>query len=172
MGTVRRYEEVAAVISDDTFCRERFETAVEWAVVLTGDPHAAQDIAQSVLARVTARLSSIENPDAYLRRAVVNACRNWRRTEVRRRRREVRAAEVDRHFSTDLGPASLPDLDLDVLDALNSLRFRERAALVLRYWAGWSDRDIAETLRCSESTVRVLVFRGLRHLRVALRRSE
>jgi RNA polymerase sigma factor (sigma-70 family) len=86
--------------------------------------------------------------------AVVNACR----AHHRRQRRER---------------ARFPDLVLDavsretpmMLDALAKLPYRQRAALVLRYWEDRSEREIAEVLGCRPATVRSHVRRGLESLR-------
>jgi RNA polymerase sigma factor (sigma-70 family) len=42
---------------------------------------------------------------------------------------------------------------------------KQRAAVVLRYYADYSDAQIAETLGCSEPTVRSQISRALAHLR-------
>jgi DNA-directed RNA polymerase specialized sigma24 family protein len=52
------------------------------------------------------------------------------------------------------------------------LPYRQRAAVVLRFWADWSHADIADALRCRESSARVLVHRGLAALRSQLVEEE
>jgi RNA polymerase sigma factor (sigma-70 family) len=52
-----------------------------------------------------------------------------------------------------------------VLDALGRLPYRQRAALVLRYYEDRPDHEIAEVLGCRPATVRSLVHRGLEALR-------
>jgi RNA polymerase sigma factor (sigma-70 family) len=54
---------------------------------------------------------------------------------------------------------------LEIVEALATLPYRRRAAIVLRYWAGWSDSEIGDALGCRSSNVRVLVHRGLATLR-------
>lgn len=146
----------AAGRAAEDFYRSRFELAVRWAVGLCGDPEAARDIVQDVMTRVIERASAADEPDAYLRRAVVNACHDWRRREQRRARRERLAAASAWRNEVD---------DPDVIEALGRLPERQRSALVLRHWAGWPDDEIAAALGCRPTTVRVLVHRGLRHLR-------
>lgn len=146
----------ARSVEADAFYRSRFQVAARWAVGLCGDPDVAQDIAQEVMVRVSARLGEVDDPDAYLRRAVVNACRSWRRSEFRRARRERLVATGD--------PVEAAVTDVEMLDALSRLVFRQRAALVLRHWSGWTDDEISEALGCRASTVRVLAHRGARRL--------
>jgi len=50
-------------------------------------------------------------------------------------------------------------------DALAALPTRQRAAVVLRYYADLPDADIARTLRCRPGTVRSLIHRALADLR-------
>ncbi len=45
----------------------------------------------------------------------------------------------------------------------------QRTVVVLRYWADWSDADIAHALTTTDGNVRVMAHRGLTHLRTSLR---
>jgi len=49
---------------------------------------------------------------------------------------------------------------------------RQRAVLVLRYYEGMSDAQIAEVLGCAETTVRGYAFRGLAALRIEMKSAE
>jgi RNA polymerase sigma factor (sigma-70 family) len=49
--------------------------------------------------------------------------------------------------------------------ALGALSERQRAVLVLRYYEGLADHEIATLLRCREMTVRSLASRGLAAMR-------
>ena len=42
--------------------------------------------------------------------------------------------------------------------------------LALRYWADWTDEQIADALGCAPSTVRVLLHRGIAALREEIER--
>ena len=48
---------------------------------------------------------------------------------------------------------------------LAGLPYRQRAALVLQYYEGLTQAEIAEVLGCREGTVASLVHRGLAQLR-------
>ncbi|WP_275423787.1 sigma factor [Virgisporangium ochraceum] len=53
---------------------------MRFARVLVGDPHRAEDVVQDALARAYPRWNRIvrvDQPDVYVRRAVVNASRSW-----------------------------------------------------------------------------------------------
>jgi RNA polymerase sigma-70 factor (sigma-E family) len=142
------------------------------AFLLTRDPHLAQDVAQEAFARLITRLPSIRNPDAvdaYLRRSVVNLCRKQWRREARersflRRHGPVEASRVD----------VLPDVaERDALQhALDRLSYRQRAALVLRFYEDLSERETARALGCAIGTVKSLVSRGLHALREEIEHEE
>lgn len=144
----------------DDFYRLHRADAVRWAVALVGSRAVAEELAHDSLLAVGRRLDTIDNPAGYLRRTVVNNARSWHRTHLRERRRIalVNAGQ----------PTSYTQPTRDTLDALARLPYRQRAAVTLRYWADWTDADIAAALGTSEGNVRVLVHRGLAHLRSAL----
>jgi RNA polymerase sigma factor (sigma-70 family) len=134
--------------------------AARWAVALTGRRDVGEDLAQEALVRTAARLGAIDNPPAYLRRTVVNACRSWARSATREQQR-VERAQAGR-------PVSVSADSHELLDSLARLAYKQRAAVVLRYWADWTDEQIAAALDCRPATVRVLLHRGLAALRKEL----
>ena len=138
--------------------------AARWAVALTGRRDMGEDLAQEALLRTAARLGSIDNPAAYLRRTVVNVCRSWARSVAREQRR-VDLAHAGR-------PASVSAAGHELLDSLGRLGYKQRAAVVLRYWADWTDDQIAAALDCRPATVRVLLHRGLAALRAELKEDQ
>jgi len=69
------------------FVRARGEHLLRVAVLLTGDWHAAEDLVQASLVklyRAWPRLDTKADPDAYLRRIMVNTHRSWWRARWRR----------------------------------------------------------------------------------------
>jgi DNA-directed RNA polymerase specialized sigma24 family protein len=62
-------------VSDDglqDFVSVRYAELLRTAYLLTGSQHAAEDLLQTVLLKATRRWSRIDEPMAYLRRALVN----------------------------------------------------------------------------------------------------
>ena len=55
--------------------------------------------------------------------------------------------------------------DVMIRVAVRSLPRREREALVLRYFADFSVREVAASMRCPEGTVKTLTRRGIERLR-------
>jgi RNA polymerase sigma-70 factor (sigma-E family) len=142
------------------------------AYILTRDREVAEDVAQEAFARLITRIPSLRNPDAveaYLRRSVVNLCRkHWRRLSRERSflRREGPAMAA--------GTTTQPDVARrDALRrVLDGLPYRQRAALVLRFYEDLTERQTARALGCAVGTVKSLVFRGLRTLREEMRDEE
>ena len=56
--------------------------------------------------------------------------------------------------------------------ALNKLPYRQRAALVLRFYEDLTERQTAKALGCAVGTVKSLVFRGLQTLKEEIRDEE
>ena len=153
----------------DEFAAQHLPSLLRYAAVLTGDRDIAQDIVQEVLARTHLRWASISRldvPEQYVRRVVTNEFLSWRR----RFARVVPVGEVTPR--RDPGPA--PDAatahaDRDALLAeLARLPRRQQAVLVLRYYEGLSDAEIAQVLGCQPGTVRGYAARALATLRVSV----
>jgi RNA polymerase sigma-70 factor (sigma-E family) len=137
------------------FYREAFPAAVRLAKLLTQDARVGEDLAQDAFARVFPKWSRVENPDAYLRAAIVNACRSWQSRRVTER---TKLPLVVSAVSTELAFNMLAD-------AVAALPYRQRAALVLRYYAGLSEAEIADAIGCRPGTVKSLTSRALAALR-------
>jgi RNA polymerase sigma factor (sigma-70 family) len=133
---------------------------VRLAAALTGSAETGQDLVQDSFVRLHRVWGHVREPRAYLRRAVINACNSHHRH--RRVERLQAAREITR-----------PDVALgadELADALDGLPHRQRAALVLRFYADLSDVDIATALRCRPGTVPSLIHRGLEQLRRVVER--
>jgi RNA polymerase sigma-70 factor (sigma-E family) len=144
--------------------------AVRVAALITGDADMAQDIAQDAFLRSVGRFRHLRQPeafDAYLRRAVVNACTSHFR------RRTVEAAYLRGQAR---GAASVDEPNHGRRDelrtALSALPARQRAAVVLRYYADLSEQQAGEALGCSAAAVRSMVARAMERLRERIPRSE
>jgi RNA polymerase sigma-70 factor (sigma-E family) len=129
------------------------------AYLLTGQREAAEDLLQTVLARVARRWDRIDRqPDAYVRRALY-------REQVSRWRR--RGREVFGVPDTPAGGdhAASTDLRVSLAAALRRLTPRQRAVVVLRYVEDLPEREVAEVLDVSIGTVRSTASRALGRLR-------
>lgn len=145
------------------FYEENLVAVVRLARLLTSDSHAAEDLAQDAFVKVYRYAASsdrpIENPVGLLRTTTVNLCRSW---HTSRHRAELRMA---RH-----GPdaTSLTEWERELDGSLRRLPYDQRAVVVLRYWLGLSEFEIAAALDCRPGTVKSRHARALRHLRKEL----
>ena len=136
---------------------------VRLAELLTGDRGRAEDLAQHGFAQAYAAWRRIRNgePDAYVRRCIVNAHTDWWR---RRSWREQPFAIMPEQPSVCDTAAALADREM-VLRALGRLTARERLVLVLRFYLDMSEIDIAAELDIAPGTVKSAASRGLAKLR-------
>jgi RNA polymerase sigma-70 factor (sigma-E family) len=155
-------------VTYEEFAEARLAALLRYAVMLTGDPHVAQDLVQETMVRVQLnwrRVARADMPDRYVRRMLTNQYVDWRRGSWMRRVL-LRAEPDDAPAPTDHAEASA---DRDVVWSwLARLPRRQRAALVLRYYEDLSDADIAEVLGCAVGTVRSMISRALATLRAQL----
>ena len=145
------------------FMHGRWPAMVRLAYGLTGDLGHAEDVAQAAFAKAYTswpRVIRSGNPDAYVRRILVNENRN------RFRRRRVRELSTGSPPETGV-PDALRRVDdrSALLAALQALAPRQRAVIVLRYWLDLSETETAATLNCSAGTVKSQASRALAALR-------
>ena len=144
------------------FATSRWPGLVRLAFGLTGDRGLAEDLAQTALARTYVawrRVSRADDPDAYLRRILVNTSnRRFRKRRVTEQPGDVPETPID-------GLADQVGERAALLAALRQLPPRQRAVIVLRYWEDLDDVQIAATLGCSPGTVRSQLSRALAKLR-------
>jgi RNA polymerase sigma factor (sigma-70 family) len=122
---------------------------------LTGSKDVAEDVVQDAFVKLYPCFDTVAQPSSYLYRSVVNGC--WTR------HRHRRVVERLRHLTTHREVA-LDEVD-ETRSALKLLPPRQRAVVVLRYYADLPLADIAEVLGVSTGTVKST----LHHAHAALR---
>jgi RNA polymerase sigma-70 factor (sigma-E family) len=145
------------------FMQHRWPAMVRLAYALTGDQGHAEDVAQAAFARAYASWPKIRrtgNPEAYVRRIVINENRNrFRKQRVAERLTgappESSSADTTRQY----------DERSALIAALQRLAPRQRAVVVLRYWLGLTEAEAAAELNCSVGTVKSQTSRALATLR-------
>jgi len=149
------------------FVRSRGEHHLRMATLLTGNPDAAQDLVQASLLklyRAWPRIDTSAEPDAYLRRIIVNTHRSWWRA---RWRQETPVPEVPEAAAGE-DAAERHAVGALVRQALARLSRQQRAVLVLRYCEDLPEAEVASMLGCSAGAVKTHAHRGLRALRASL----
>ena len=152
------------------FVRNRGTPLHQSAYLLCGDWHLADDVVQDTLIKAFEhwkRVRSADNPEAYVRRILINEVRGrWRRRE-----RSVPVAEFTDEPSVSDGTDDILRRD-GLRKALLSLPLRQRATVVLRYLEGLSERETAAALGCSVGTVKSQSSRALASLKSFYTRKE
>lgn len=125
-------------------------------------PGDAADIVSTAVVKALASPSwpTITNRRAYLYRAVFNAA------QTDHRRRRLRLERDDR--STPPPYWDLPNLHPEVRAAVGRLSVRQRAVVVLTYWADMDPAGVADHLGISDGSVRRHLARARSRLREAL----
>jgi RNA polymerase sigma-70 factor (sigma-E family) len=147
----QRERGVTAVDDFADFVTAALPGLLRYGHALTGNPHDAADLVQSVLEKIGSRWASVVrntgDPLAYTRKAMANGhISRWRRA-----RRENLVAELPdvaaaaERYSFDHEP---------LWQAVKALPPRQRAVIVLRYYDGLSEVDIASALGVSQEPSR------------------
>ena len=141
---------------EDTYADLRLPL-LRLAFLLTGSRDQAEDVVQAVFTSAYPRWDSIDEPRAYLRRAVVNAG-----NDVHRRRAK------DRRITPEPEPVtSIPEVD-ETWAVLVRLPVRQRTVVVLHFYEDQSLADIGRLLGRPAATVRSDLRRALSTLRSQL----
>ncbi|WP_415853183.1 SigE family RNA polymerase sigma factor, partial [Streptomyces albus] len=146
------------------YVRERRASLYATAYHLTGDRYEAEDLLQSALFstyRAWGRISDKAAVGGYLRRTMTNLhISAWRRRKLNEYPTEElpeTAGEQDAMRGTELRTV--------LWQALARLPELQRTMLVLRYYEGRTDPEIADILDISVGTVKSSIWRSLRRLR-------
>lgn len=136
-------------------------SAVQLAWLLTHDRATCEDVVHDAFVSLYPRFGSVQNPTGYVRASIVNGVRQRNRQAGRERARVELVAVTDAESTT--GPTG------GLLDAVGSLPLRSRTAIVLRYWEGLSDVEIAEVMHLRPGSVRSILSRAITQLRKEFR---
>jgi RNA polymerase sigma-70 factor (sigma-E family) len=154
-------------VTYEEFVNSRLPALLRYALMLSGDPHTAADIVQETMIRVHIKWRQVtraEAPERYVRRMLTNVYLDWQRGSWLRRV-TLRAVPDEPPPSPDHAERSAERDHVWAL--LAGLPRRQRAALVLRYYEGLADQEIADVLGCAVGTVRGHISRALATLRAA-----
>ncbi|GAA3453534.1 SigE family RNA polymerase sigma factor [Dactylosporangium matsuzakiense] len=155
----------------EDFAQARLPALLRCAALLCGERESARDLVQDVLTKSLVRwrrIGALDEPYAYVRAMLTNEF-----LSQRRRRRVVTvpltfdaldgpAVPVQRDYATDAAAREA------MWQRLATLPPQQRATVVLRYYEGLSDPEIADVLGCRPATVRSNAARALAALRIEL----
>ena len=147
------------------FYEETYDRAYRTALGIVRDPALAADVTQEAYVsayRKRDRFRGEAPSAAWLHKIVVNEALSV----VRRRPAQKRDADLGPFLVPDTAPHSTARLAL--LDALDGLPPRHRAAVILRYYHDYDYAAIARMLETSSTNVGAMLSRALDQLKVAL----
>jgi RNA polymerase sigma-70 factor (sigma-E family) len=153
------------------YMREQRPALMRFATVLTGQTWLAEDLVSDVLGKAYERwdrIAATDRPHAYVRRMVVNEHLSWHR----RLRRGSPSDELEAHVPPVADGADAHAERDAMIALLDRLPARRRTAVVLRYYVGLSDAEIAAELGVREGTVRSQIARAFSTLRINLTTAE
>ena len=154
----------AAAVSEqlvDELYRGQALRLTRMALLLVGDQSSAEDVVQDAFLGLFRGLDRLNDPSravAYLRVSVLNGCRSVLRG---RQRARLRRAATDLPVWSAEAAALAGEDRREVLQAVSQLPRRQREVLVLRYFLGLSDSEIAVNLGVSRGTVVSTASRAL-----------
>ncbi|HYT79636.1 MAG TPA: sigma-70 family RNA polymerase sigma factor [Actinomycetota bacterium] len=137
-------------------------------VLITGDRHEAEELAQDAFLAVWERwdrVGAMDNPTGYLYRTAMNVFRKRRRRAALAVRRAVGLIHAEDAFAA-------ADARQMVARALAGLSRRQRAALVLTELLGFTSDEAGRALGITPVTVRVLASQGRATMKHSLERSD
>ena len=149
-----------------------YRRLVRLSVLLVRDLETAEEVVQDAFVAMHDRWRRLRDPDlalAYLRQAVVNRSRS-----VLRHR-----AVVDKHRPNP--PPGMPSAEYGalvrlersaVVAALRKLPARQREAIVLRYYADFSEAEVAAAMGISRGAVKSHTARAIAALRADLEQQD
>ena len=161
-GGIARDEQPA-----DLLFRDAYPGLARWVRRLVDDDDIAHEVASEAFVRLLSRWTRVGNPRGYLYVIATNLVMDhWR--QVGRERRAVRrvAAGVEQDAVTH------PGQDVEVRILIESLPARLRKPFLLRYYGGFSIREVAALLSRPEGTIKADLFAARARLRMALGERE
>jgi RNA polymerase sigma-70 factor (sigma-E family) len=147
----------------EAFARARLGQLLAFGYRLTGDEHAAQDLVQEGLSRTGVRWRNVrraDRPEVYVQTVMSRLhVDNWRKT---------RLEDLGANSPARSRPGADSDVVVDMQRALRMLAPRQRAVLVLRHYADYTEAQTAEALGCAPGTVKSQTSDALHRLRTLL----
>lgn len=141
---------------------EEASNLVRLARFFVDDRDAAEDLVQEAFIRLARSVHRVQEPNkvpAYLRSIVLNLARDHNRRGLVSLRHRMRMGDEAVAGSDD--EWEIRDDQRRVIEALRELPSGQRNCLVLRYYLGLSNPEIAATLSVSVNTVKTQIQRGM-----------
>jgi RNA polymerase sigma-70 factor (ECF subfamily) len=155
----------------ESLFREHYSLVFRTAYRITGSIADAEDVLQTVFLRLARRAKDLElspSPGSYLRRAAVNASLDLVRSRGRSDSTPLEEVKPDLIHSHGRDPEAQQlerELRKLIRQAIASLSTRTAEIVVLRYFEGYDNYEIAQLLGTSQVLVAVVLHRARNQLR-------
>ena len=164
-GTRSKDYVAAAPTDPETLFRENYTALVRSLAVACGDSEAAADAVQDAFIQLCLhwrRVSTYDNPVAWVRRVAINRLSNQRRSLGRRAAALLRLGKEESRLSRD------PGFQTDLETALECLPMRQRLAVSLYYVEDLPIAEVATSMGISEGSVNTHLHRARAALKPVL----
>ena len=157
--------------------REHHEHVFRAAYRVTGNAVDAEDVLQTVFLRLVRRKEKVDlspSPGSYLHRAAVNASLDLLRSRTRSRSVSIEEAAFDAPHSSEPSPETQQvdrELKNQIRRSIATLGPKAAEIVVLKYFEGHSNLEIAEMLGTSQMVIGVLLHRARTRLRKEIAKS-
>lgn len=125
----------------------------------------AMDIVQESAYLAIKNASTIQNKP-YIKSWLFRIVMNTAISLLRRRGHEVSDVHISEFGKEDRYT------DFDTIEALNILNSKERTVVILRFFEEWKLQEIADTLGENLNTVKSILYRSLKKLKIELTEGE
>ncbi len=126
-----------------------------------------EDVFHNTIIKVTQNINKLKNEQAFegwFVSILLNECR-----KILRDKRRVQPSEYIELVDTACSLENQAE-SLDLIDGLKSIDEEYKELIILKYYSGYTQKEIAEILNIPIGTVKTKIFRGLKMLRKILTR--
>ena len=155
----RKMSPVGDGLAFEDVYRSHYSRLVALARLMIDSTSIAEEVVQDAYVQLYRNWAAVDYPVTYVRIAVVNGCRSYRRRRSLERQHRDPVQESAESFDASA---------VAVRAALGELTPRQRAAVVLRYFDDLPEREIAVALGCRPGTVKSLLSRSMEKLKESL----
>jgi RNA polymerase sigma factor (sigma-70 family) len=151
--------------------REHYDRVYRAAYRITGSKADAEDVLQTVFLRLAGRGRDLDlspNPASYLHRAAINASLDLLRNRTRSKSVSIEEMAPESLEGKGLSPEAehvSRELHKQVRSSVACLGQRAAEVVALKYFEGYGNREIADTLGISQMVVPVILHRARGRLR-------
>ena len=141
------------------------DTVLRTAYVFAGNYHEAEDITQDIFLKLHSSPKDFQNDEhmkAWLIRATLNRCKNYRKSA-----RFSRTSHIDETLENTLS-CEFSEKEGEIRERIEKLPKKYSLVIYLYYFEGYSIKEMASVLGKNENTVSSLLRRGRTKLKIEL----